>query len=112
MKAKGQGILKHHFWGEYCATVGLMFETEEIAAQVMPKFQVKGAEPVHLGESNKKIVVCFVNSAQLTELEDILEKMGANRKKIASCAKSIDSGEPFSFEVDIDPNAGHPELFS
>lgn len=98
MKAKASGQLRHCFFGTYSAVIALGFENEYQANQVLPKlgagWQV-GSKPYAL--------VWQGNTEELEACETILESFGADRKKIASLAKSIDYGERFEIAVEIVP---------
>ena len=109
-----RGQLHHHFWGEYCADIVLRFESPEDAktgcSQINsdkndkfaePKFQVWDKYP-------DSIFIKEISSEELGNLETLFsEKYGAEEKKIASLAKSVDRGEPFTLTINAenqDPN--------
>jgi hypothetical protein len=93
------GILRHHFWGEYRATIGLRFASSAHARDALPVLG-SGWAP---GNQNAAVLVWHGASAELDTVSDLLASYGANRDKIASCATSIDYGEPFSVTIPIVP---------
>jgi hypothetical protein len=93
MKAKG--ILKHHFWGEYFATIILKFE-DEISANNILKYN--DFNQWKIGK-NPNVLVWHGNSEALDKVKIILANYGADIKKIDSVNKSIDYGEPFEIDV-------------
>jgi hypothetical protein len=101
--AKGQ--LQHHFWGNYCATIALIFATRELAEKAAPQLV-----PFHLPDNpNAPGLVFHGGGAELKAAEAVLRTHGANMKKVGSLAKSIDYGEPFTIEVDLTPEGVQPE---
>jgi hypothetical protein len=99
MKAHGQ--LRHHFHGEYSATIAVQFESAEHADQALSKL----GDGWKVGDKASNALIWFGNSEALKKCKEILVGYGADEKKIDSCAKSIDYGEPF----DIDVPAGIPK---
>lgn len=100
--AKGQ--LQHHFWGDYRATIVLLFALDYLAQRALAK--LPGFEP-HPGD--KKALVYHGGGADLKAVEALLVGYGANHKKLTSLAKSIDYGEPFTITVDLTPEATGPQ---
>ena len=99
-QVKLEGMLSHHFWGTYYATIYLMAKDASSA---------KDAQKV-LGDSWERTIeepnVLFFHGKD-SELEIQLKRLegfGADRKKMCSCAKSIDFGEPFVVVVKTIPN--------
>lgn len=98
MLITAEGRLKHHFWGEYRATIALKFATPELAAQALPQFpDWKQSEIV------PSALTFFGDRDAVTKQEDLLVTLGADRRKISSLAKSIDFGEAFTVTVDLTP---------
>ena len=93
-----EGILAHHFWGDYCATVALLFKSAQHAADA----KVTLGDKWQVGKKDTALV-WNGNSNELAKLTDQLASYGADPKKIASVAKSIDYGEPFECDVPIVP---------
>lgn len=86
------GRLRHCWFGEYCAVIGLRF-TSELAAE--------GALGV-LGEPWERIDTSlrFSGSGQaLKSAEAQLRRYGADMAKVSSLRYSIDYGEPFTVTV-------------
>jgi hypothetical protein len=95
--AKGQ--LQHHFWGNYVATIALIFASRELAEKAAPHLV-----PFHLPDNaNAPGLVFHGGGAELKAAEATLKAHGANMKKVGSLAKSIDYGEPFTIEVELAP---------
>lgn len=98
MLITAEGRLKHHFWGEYRATIALKFATPELATAALPQFpDWKQSDKV------PSALTFFGDRDAVTKQEDLLERLGADRRKISSLAKSIDWGEPFTVAVDLTP---------
>lgn len=97
---KARGQLRHRFWGEYSAVIALEFESQKHAADCL---SVLG-EGWGVGEKNKNVLVWVGNSSELEECTKVLVSFGAEEKKIASIAKSIDYGEPFEVNIGVVPN--------
>jgi hypothetical protein len=97
MVITAKGILAHHFHGAYWAQIALEFETEENARDCLPVLG-SGWE---VGQKHKNILVWTGDSAALDETTKILVSFGAEEKKIASCATSIDHGEWFKITCDV-----------
>lgn len=103
MKLSAQGILRHHFFGEYSAGLGLTFDTPEDAALAAPQLA-----PPDLGESwqasarRPNILTICVDSAQLERLAAHLATLGADPEAITSVAHSIDHGDPFTVTVEVE----------
>jgi hypothetical protein len=101
VKARGQ--LRHRFHGTYSAVIGLVFEfglVFESAQDANEARQVLGDE-WQPGKDRPDALLWVGDSDALERVSDALEAHGADRKKIASIAKSIDFGEPF--EIDVQP---------
>lgn len=94
--AKGQ--LQHHFWGDYKATIVLLFHSRELAEQALAK--LPGFALHHV---DKRALVFFGGGDKLKAVEQLLKEYHADLKKVTSLAKSIDYGEPFTVEIDLTP---------
>lgn len=106
MEIKGNGLLQHHFWGTYCATMCVEFNSPEDAVLVLLVFG-------DTWEQDKKAKNCIVFHGSDPELEIEINKLvgfGADKNKICSLAKSIDYGEEFTVKVNV-PNPDQIELF-
>jgi len=90
MIANGQ--LRHHFWGEYYATIVLIFSSKEEAEQAQRTVFTNWKQ-------HDEILSFHGTGDQLTVEEERLVAHGADRKKLTSLAKSIDRGEPFTVTV-------------
>lgn len=102
MKLIAHGRLNHHFWGEYSAGLALVFDTPEDVLMALPKLSPHGLPAWRQGEKSPHLAHICVNSAQLTQLKTHLGKLGADEDKIDSCAHSIDYGDPFTIEVEVE----------
>lgn len=90
-----RGLLKHHFWGSYSATIGLWFDTvgdATVAASLL------GAGWEH-SKKDPLLVVGSFDGDLLTAAESRLAAYGADRAKMTSIATSIDHGEVFDLVV-------------
>ena len=112
---QAEGILKHHFWGEYCADIILMFVTDEDAKRALPAItasmdpitevhnDAQGHKVISRGwELGTSVTNCVFIQASGKDLEnalDVLESFGANRDKVTSMSKSIDQGEMFKLKI-------------
>ena len=106
MTLKAEGLLRHRFWGDYSAVLILKFDSPESCLIALPRLAPKGAEfGWDQSETNKCCALAVVDSDQLSKLEAHLETLGAEKKKIASLAKSVDHGEPFSISFEVE----HPD---
>jgi hypothetical protein len=95
---KATGQLRHHFWGEYLATIYLHFSDKDCAADALNV--LKGAwEP----SVQNNILIWEGNSKELEACKDQLEKYGADKKKIDSVQFSIDHGEKFEVVIPVTP---------
>lgn len=112
IKAKGQ--LRHRFWGRYSARVALRFDNEADAVQgseILRTSMPADMKPVinACGQPWKPGVFWHKSAPTWCVLEfdqddvnavlDVLEKFGADRKKIDSVATSIDFGERFEISL-------------
>jgi hypothetical protein len=99
---KAFGQLKHRFHGEYSAVIALAFDSPEHALDALSVLSIK-VKGWSVGEKNKNALVWVGNSEQLEACTSVLVSFGAEEKKIASLAKSIDYGEPFEVSIPIVP---------
>jgi len=100
MRCHADGGLRHHFWGEYKASMVLVFDTAIMldAALAAGKFKDwKRSE-----KRPDKVINWFGDSDALEVAKGELVAHGADRKKIDSIAKSVDFGEPFEVEFEAD----------
>lgn len=96
---EGEGLLLHHFWGDYYCTVGIKFSTPNTPIDRVISWLGEGWKP-H-SKCPATTVVGFGNSAWLDEVKKKLASWGADPSKIDSCAKSVDCGEPFSVTITV-----------
>ena len=103
-QAKCNGILAHHFHGPYWCQIALEFESAELAALALPKLGAKW----EVAKEHKEVLLWAGDSEALDEATRVLVSFGAEERKIASLAKSIDRGEPFECNIPVpdpvDPN--------
>ena len=94
-----QGTLRHRFWGEYSARIGLSFDSpahaQDCLGQLGPGWKI--------GEEYPQVLVWTGNAEELQACIQVLVSLGAEEDKIASLAKSIDYGEPFEVTCRIIP---------
>ena len=96
----GKGLLHHHFWGEYRATIVLQFgSTRErnAALDAFPMFTAVRTITMNFHGGGKA----------LKAAEQALKAAGANMKKVTSMRTSIDHGEPFTVSVGRGARAAH-----
>ncbi len=97
MIAKANGQLAHHFHMPYWASMALQFENEMLAKAVLKVLSGKWK----ISEVKSSALIWHGNADELTEVENLLEKFGGNKKKISSINKSIDYGEPFKVSIPV-----------
>jgi len=109
MKCRAKGLLYHHFWGEYYATIVLEFESEEqarAAMRALPGFELAKPRPRPFEARPPAVYLRWHGGNDaLKPVEDQLVAFGADRRKITSLRYSVDCGEQFEldFAVDYDP---------
>jgi hypothetical protein len=101
------GQLRHHWWGDYSATIGLRFATAAFASQAAPLLA-----PFHVSETVPEALVFHGKGAALKAAERVLRTHGADMKKVGSLRFSIDHGEPFTVEVNLTPAGPQAEQLS
>jgi len=99
MKVKAIGLLRHHFWGQYCATIALEFATQAHASDAL---RVLGDAWSQHNISDNVLMFHGAKDA-LSEVEKVLIRYGADSRKLTSLAKSVDYGEIFQVEIPIVP---------
>lgn len=100
MRCHAEGRLQHHFWGEYRASMALLFDSAPMLDAILAAGKFKGWE-----RSEKKpdtVLHWFGDRDALEVAMDELAAHGADRNKIDSIARSIDYGEPFEVEFEAD----------
>ncbi len=106
---RGEGRLRHHFWGDYFATIAIAFKDAASANDALPLFPgfKPGKDPSALvfhggGEafetakaSIKKVRVPLLNSKQaaLFPIDDPID----------SVSRSVDLGPIFEIEIEVTP---------
>lgn len=102
MKIHATGQLEHHFWGEYCCEIYLEFDST-LAALAIPRLT-----PSDLGAtwkvspSNPKWIGIHLSNEQLTRVTEVLVSLGADEEAITSLDHSVDHGDEFSIEVEVE----------
>ncbi|TXH17011.1 MAG: hypothetical protein E6R03_04630 [Hyphomicrobiaceae bacterium] len=110
---RASGQLRHRFWGRYSVRIGLKFEGMEEAKQgfrILKEALPKDMKPIvnACGQlwtpgaflvGDLPMVALEVDQDDMGAVKDMLEKFGADRKKIASVATSIDFGERFEISL-------------
>jgi hypothetical protein len=119
VKVAGEGILHHHFHGEYSATVILTLPDELSAIAAM---RALWAHPsMHWVRDKNRIGVRVhalptlraIAPGDTDTCELLIEKLvalGADKGKITSLKKSADVGEPFTFSLEYEAPAGDQQL--
>ena len=101
-----RGRLQHHFWGEYCATIVLIFGSEYCALQahsaVFPMFKVH--------DTDIRVLIGTFSKAQLRTVESLLRQHGADMDKVSSLRYSIDYSEPFTIDVKLSDGSLQTEM--
>jgi hypothetical protein len=98
MKVEAKGMLRHRFWGVYSAAIALQFSSADDAKAALPVL----GDGWKLGEKHQEILIWEGESKALDLCSDLLESFGADRKKIASIATSIDHGEWFQVTIPVE----------
>lgn len=99
MRCHADGRLQHHFWGEYRASMVLVFDNAPMLDAALAAGKFKNWER---SEKRPETVLQWFGSGD--ELDLAVEELvahGAQKEKIASIAKSIDYGEPFEVELEV-----------
>jgi hypothetical protein len=110
---KGKGRLRHHFWGDYCATIAIEFSDEasaKDALSVLSTESLEGSKGWKAAENHTNCLIWFGKAPAFNQVKAKLVSLGADADKIDSCATSIDYGEPFEIAVSVTP-AEQPSLF-
>ena len=86
MRCKAEGQLRHHFWGEYCATIGLLFDNALQAGAVVATGALDGEAWGTWKQSggNPKVLVWHGNNDQFAALKTVLVRHGADGSKVDS----------------------------
>lgn len=108
----GHGIAKHHFWGDYKATIIVAFKAQHLLSPhtvsvALPSFDVTVDE-----EANSVVARFFGGDKALDAAIAELVAVGATKKKILSLARSIDWGEEFTVDVAPAPKEVQQPLFN
>ena len=120
MKIKAEGQTRHRFWGEYSANIILLFSSMDEALLAQPilnqgidfcdYMNACGGQSLsegwrHIKDSQGEASKCLFIEVADPALEITLERLkmyGADRSKIMSMAHSIDHGEIFHIEVEVE----------
>lgn len=97
------GRLRHRFWGSYSALIGLRFANESHALAALPLLGAGWAQAKDMPDC----LVWVGDKDSLERVTDVLVSFGAERKAIASLARSVDYGEPFVCTFDVTDNGVH-----
>ena len=92
---KADGLLRHHFWGDYSATIGLWFLSGAAAEAALSLL----GDGWKVSPKDPKLVIGTFSGEALDTAENTLAKFGADRAKMTSIAASIDHGETFTVSV-------------
>jgi hypothetical protein len=95
---KADGLLRHHFWGDCCATIGLWFLSSAAAEAALSLL----GDGWKVSPKDPKLLIGTFSGEALDTAENTLAKFGASRAKMTSIATSIDHGEVFTVNVEGD----------
>ena len=102
MLSTATGIAYHHFWGTYSADVYLTFNTKWQATEARKALPFADKWK----QQNKCIGIHITDEdGELDKVVEHLVTLGAEREKILSVAKSVDSGEKFTITMELE----HPD---
>ncbi|MEK9984351.1 MAG: hypothetical protein VW879_06390 [Opitutae bacterium] len=107
-----QGILRHHFWGDYSCEIDLDFVSEREAKQALPALHIElkevytdpAGKPIKSvgwiqGETYPNTLLISAGGDDVDRVLDQLESFGADRKAMMSTKRGIDKGEPFKVKI-------------
>lgn len=98
MRCRAKGQLAHHFWGNYHASVALIFSTPAERNTALSSGMLGGGwKP---SEKREDAVLWHGDSDALKGMKERMGELGADVSKIDSIRFSIDRGEPF--EIDFE----------
>ena len=99
---KGEGLARHHFWGDYAQSIALRFPNPACASlaaerlnQAIPEAKARWRIP----EKAPFCVSVFASGADLDAITATLAFFGADLGKVQSLRFSVDVGEPFTVEI-------------
>ena len=96
-KLSAKGLLQHHFWGTYHASIVLMFEGAEEAGDAL---KILTGNWVQSKKDPCGVYGTF-DREELTPIESQLAAFGADLDKMNSLEKSIDFGEEFTIAMEV-----------
>lgn len=114
---KGTGQLRHRFFLDYSAMIGLRFQTGEEADVALARMKAELPEPfgtvcdaagrpessgVMHTMNSPDVLIIRCNAEDLLRVKKLLVSWGARESDIDSCSRSIDFGLPFQFEIPLD----------
>jgi hypothetical protein len=91
-----RGILFHHWYGDYSASIGLMFVDEGAAKAAL---LLLGDDAWKVSQKNPAMLRGSFDNVAVDAVTEKLVSFGAERDKIQSIRFSIDQGEPFTVTV-------------
>lgn len=94
-----EGLVAHHFWGEYCATIALIFDDDASRRDALATL----GEPWRPAKSADRVLYCDATGETLKRVEAQLEAYGADRELMGSLRFSCDVGEPFAVLIPVTP---------
>lgn len=97
---QGEGLLQHHFWGSYAASIAIVFATPAEAHDALATL----GGSWKLGQRSGRAVVWHGAAADADATVKRLVDYGADPEKITSVKKSIDHGEPFHVVIPTRPS--------
>ena len=102
MQTTASGILRHHFHGDYSATIGLRFNELWQAVAAARRLGL----PWAISKNDHAFVLATVGSEALSKkIIPQLAALGADPGKIDSVERSVDYGEPFTVTIELE----HPD---
>jgi len=95
---KGEGQLRHQFFGRYSARIAIGFSDMKSALSAID-FLVGKWEAI---ENNGRVGIVFEGSdPELKKVLDQLEEFGAPKEKVSSLKYSVDYGEIFEVTIPV-----------
>ena len=109
------GFCRFHFWGDYNQTFVLRLSSAEEAANVIELLNCT-AMTTHARDAcgrllqidrwrhckDPKYIAIMVTGQDIDTLTDMMLRMGADKRKIGSMARSVDRGEDFEIHMEIE----------
>lgn len=113
MKYQCEGRVRTRYWGDFSIMVLLTFNNHEEARKALPAMQLVEpsetfmdaggslCEPTgwQIGEEYNDMLIVEASGKDVDRIVDLLDKYGAERKRILSHRNGLDWGEQFTCQV-------------